>query len=233
MSIRMLRTLIAVADHGTFSAAADAVFVTHAAVSQQMKTLESEWQLSLFDRTKRTPELTPVGRALVQKAREVVHAYDNMVPSVTSDSWLKGELTLGAVPTALTGLVPFSVAMLKRDYPDLHVRVVPGLANEMLLQIDRGALDAAIVTRPHVVHPRHMWMDIAVEPLELIASRDIPSDDPLVLLRNNPFIRYSREAYVGEIIENWLQERSINVTDSMELANLDAIASMVLANLGV
>lgn len=233
MSIRMLRTLISVADHGTFSAAADAVFVTHAAVSQQMKALEAEWQLSLFDRSKRTPELTPVGRALVQKAREVVHAYDNMVPSVTSGAWLNGELTLGAVPTTLTGLVPLSVAMLKQDFAGLHVRVVPGLANDLIRQVDRGTLDAAIVTHPHMVHPKHMWKSIATEPLELLAARELDSDDPIELLKSNPFIRYSRETFVGEIIENWLQEKGIEVTDSMELANLESIGSMVLANLGV
>ncbi len=233
MTIRMLRTLVAVADHGTFSAAADAVFVTHAAVSQQMKALEEEWQLALFDRTRRTPELTPIGRAIVAKAREVVRAYDGLVPSVVDGDWLNGELTLGAVPTALTGLIPFAVAMLKEDHADLHVRVVPGLASDLISQVERGALDAAVVTRPHAVQARHAWRDIAEEPLELIAAPDTPDVDPRLLLRTRPFIRYTRQAIVGAVIEDWLQVEGIEVNESMELGNLESIASMVLADLGV
>ncbi len=233
MSIRMLKTLIAVAENGTFSAAADEIYVTHAAVSQQMKALEEEWNIGIFDRTKRTPELTPVGRALVAKAREVVNAYDNIVPSIVGDDGLSGNLVLGAVPTTLTGLVPFAISMLKRDYPDLHVFVVPGLTTDLALQVERGTVDAAIVTEPNVLQAVQSWREIAVEPMELLASLETDSDDPIYLLENNPFIRFTRDAVVGGKIENWLRAKQIKVTDSMELVSLESISSMVLCNLGV
>jgi DNA-binding transcriptional LysR family regulator len=197
-----------------------------------MKALEDEWQVQIFDRSKRTPQLTPVGHALVARAREIVAAYDGIVPSVLGDDF-RGELTLGAVPTTLTGLVPFAVAMLKDDRPGLHVRVVPGLTIEIAAQVERGAMDAAITTRPPVMPKGHEWHLIAEEPMELLASRESESDDPAELLRSNPYIRFSRRAVVGAMIEDWLQRRGIAVTESMELESLEAISSMVYANLGV
>ncbi len=233
MSIRMLRTLIAVDEHKTFSAAAEAVFVTHAAVSQQMRALETELKVTLFDRSKRTPELTPLGRAVVAKAREVVRAYDAIVPSVLGDAGLQGEIALGAVPTTLTGLVPLGMTLLRQRLPDLHVRLHPGLSLPVLTQIERGALDAAIVSRPDILPRDIVPLEIADEPLQLLASQDTVSDDPLELLRTQPFIRFNRDAVVGSLVEAWLQKNGLRITERMELQGLDAISSMVYANLGV
>lgn len=233
MSIRRLRTLIAVDEHATFSAAADAVFITHAAVSQQMRTLEAEWQVALFDRSRRTPQLTPVGRALVARAREIVRSYDTIVPSVLGDEGFRGEILLGAVPMTLTGLTPLSVRILKRHYPDLHVRIFPGLTTQLVAQVDRGAVDAAILSRQRPLPPDIDHADIALEPMQLLAPQDVTSDDPLELLALYPFIRFSRDAVVGSLIDTWLQESGIKVSATMELEGLEAISSMVLAGLGV
>jgi DNA-binding transcriptional LysR family regulator len=233
MSIRILRTLIAVNDHKTFSAAADAVFVTHAAVSQQMRTLEEKWGVTLFDRSKRTPELTPLGRALVAKAREVVRAYDQLLPSVLGDDGVSGEISLGALPTTLTALVPSAMSLLMQDYPQVHIRLFPGLTTPLISQIQRGALDAALVSRPQTLSPDLEFREVAREPVQLLASLKTESDDPFDLLARHPFIRFNREAVVGHMIEAWLQTRNIKVNETMELDGMEAISSMVFANLGV
>ena len=106
MSIRHLRTLLAVRDHGSFSAAGDAVLITHAAVSQQMKALELSWNIALFDRRPRSPQLTPLGHAFAAKAEAVVRAYDHMLAGIIDGADFDSDLGLGAVPTTLTGLVP-------------------------------------------------------------------------------------------------------------------------------
>ncbi|MEO0761917.1 MAG: LysR substrate-binding domain-containing protein, partial [Pseudomonadota bacterium] len=233
MSIRMLRTLIAVEEHRTFSAAADAVFVTHAAVSQQMRALEAEWGVALFDRSRRTPELTPLGRALVTRAREVVRAYDALVPSVMGEEGLGGELSLGAVPTTLTGLAPLAMALLRARAPALHVRLFPGLTIALVAQVARGRLDAAVISHPGAL-PRDLEaVEVAEEPLELIAAAGAEGADPLALIRSRPFIRFNRDAVVGGMVEGWLQAHGLEVDECMELEELEAISSMVFANLGV
>ena len=146
MSIRLLKTLVAVADHKTFSAAADAVFITHAAVSQQMRTLEADLGISLFDRSRRTPELTPLGRAVVARARKLVEDYDTLVPSVLGDDGFSGEIVLGAVPTTLTGLTPLSMSILRAKYTDLRVRIHPALTGGLLAGLDRGTVDVGLLS---------------------------------------------------------------------------------------
>ena len=233
MSIRLLKTLVAVADHKTFSAAADAVFITHAAVSQQMRTLEADLGISLFDRSHRTPELTPLGRAVVARARKLVFDYDNLVPSVLGDDGLTGEVSLGAVPTTLIGLAPLGMSILRAKFPDLRVRIRPALTSALLSGIDRSNFDVAIITKPVLMPPGMAFLPIADEPLHLITSQQLTETDPIRILETHPFIRFNRDAVVGTVIETWLQESGIRVTEAMELENLEAISSMVHADLGV
>ena len=78
MSIRNLRTLVAVADRGSFAAAARAVGLTQSAVSMQLRGLETELGTELFDRTRRPPVLNDHGKLLVRRAREIVQLYERM-----------------------------------------------------------------------------------------------------------------------------------------------------------
>ena len=233
MSIRRLKTLIAVAEKGTFAAAATATFVSHAAVSQQMKTLEDELGVAIFDRSRRSPVLNQHGRNLVAKARDVVHGYNNMVSSVHDDDGVVGELMFGAVSTCMTSLVPRVVGMLKQRYPRLHVRVVPGLSAELQIQVERGYLDAAVLSEPPFLPGGLSWRAFAEEPLILLASLEEESDDPEWLLESRPFIRFNRRAWLGRQIDEWLQANKLNVREGMELDTLESISSMVFYQLGV
>ena len=229
MSIRALRTLIAIDNEGSFTAAAKAIHVSHAAVSQQMRSLEEQWQVALFDRSKRTPEFTPVGRAVLEKARQVVRSYDDLLPSILGDVGVRGEFRLGAVPTTLTGLLPAAMSGLKQSMPMVQFGVFPGLTHQLISQVDKSQVDAAIISRPQILPRGSRFLAVAAEPLQLVATPGDENRTPLEMLASKPFIRFSRDALVGSLIEQWLQRQGLKVRESMELQGLQAIASMVLA----
>ena len=233
MSISLLKTLIAISEQGSFSAAASTVNVSHAAIGQQMKRLEESLHVALFDRTKNTPQLNQLGKALVPKARDIVHAYDTLLDDLTGEAQWFGELTLGAVPSTIRGLVPLSIKALIPNHPKLHIRVVPGLSASLLEQVERGALDAAILSQPAAVAANLSWQPIVEEKLVLITAAEVRDEDPIQLLRKMPYIRHTRQAAFGMLSEAWLGSHNIAVNTSMEMESIESVTSMVAHNLGI
>lgn len=233
MSLTLLRTLVAIADQGSFAAAADQVCVSQAAVGQQMRKLEDLLQTQLFDRSERSPRLNASGLSLVPRARAILIDYDQMVDDLIGEARLYGELSLGVVQSTMRELVPRVLKQLVETYPQLHVRVVPGLSEELAEQVERRGLDAAILATAGHLDPVFDWRPFATEPLVLIAAPEVIETDADKLLRSRPFIRHSRRATVGQLADQWLGKAGYSVDATMELDSLESVASMVAHDLGV
>ncbi len=233
MSIQLLKTFVAISEQGSFSAAADKVFITHAAVGQQMKRLEESFDVILFDRSEKSPRLNQLGQALVPKAQKLINDYENLFAGLIGDAQFIGELTLGAVPTTIRELIPRSIKRLMENYPDLYIRVVPGIGGSLFDQVLRGAVDAAIISKPENIDKNLHWYPIAEEELVLVTSTKIGGDDPVKILREMPFIRHNRRAAAGLVVEQWLSQNKIEVRETMVTDSIETLTSMVTHNLGV
>ena len=233
MSISLLKTLIAISERGSFSAAADEICISQAAVGQQMKRLEENLNVTLFDRSQRTLTLNQLGKALVPKARDIVHAYETMLDDLVGGAAHFGQLTLGAVPSTTSIMVPMAIKRLVAAHPNLHVHVVTGLSDDLTDQVERGALDVAILSLKDKPSANMNWQPLAEEEMVLLASPQLSDDDPLQLLREQPYIRHTRRGAVGVLAEAWLSENNIPVRGTMELESLDSVVNMVSHNLGV
>lgn len=233
MSIRLFRTLVAISETGSFAGAAEKAFVTQAAVSQQMKRLEDELQMVLFDRTGRTPRLTPAADALVPQARDLIHRYDQLVASLQSKSVLAGDITIGAVPAVMGALVPRALKTLYGSFPGVHIKVVPNLSSDLLEMVERGTVDAAVMSKPPKLVSRFRWHAIADEPIMLGVSEKVVGEDPKQILTNNPYLRMAQRAWVGDVANEILDELGLSPGEAMELESLETIGSMIAHNLGV
>lgn len=231
MNIQQMRILIAVIDEGSFAAAGDAVGRSHSAVSLQIKALEQELGMILFDRLVRPPAPTAKAHALADHARKVVKLFD-ATEEVVTGQLIHGRLRVGAVPTVLSSFLPRALAELRTQHPDLSIDVHSGSSDQLADQLTHGALDIAICTKP----PREIealdWHHIAHEPLVVIAPADAAGDEK-TLLSSHPFIWFNRKTWAGSVIEAQLTARGIAVRSTMEIDSLDAIESLVREGLGV
>ena len=233
MSITLFRTLVAIADQGSFAGAADKVCVSNAAVGQQMRRLEDLLQVALFDRSRQPPRLNQLGLALVPKARELCRSYDTILDDLRGDAELIGDFTLGAVPSAIRGLIPISVKQLVDRFPKLHVRIVPGLTDALYEQVEDGFIDAAVISEPTRAAAAMQWCPVAEEELVLLTSPEVMETDPARILAAMPYIRHTRRASVGVLAESWLLRNGVTVREVMEMGSLENLISMVAHNLGV
>jgi molybdate transport repressor ModE-like protein len=178
MSLRAFRTLVAIAEHGSFAAAARAVNLSQSAVSTQMRGLEDELHVALFDRSTRPPALNEAGQALVGKARELIAAYEDIQSAVTSTGAVEGRIRLGAVGSTLTGVLPRVLTIIRERYPNLHIEIVSGFSEELLQQVGSRALDAAIVSDYDGGRRDLAWRPFLTEPLVMIAPPDAVEESP-------------------------------------------------------
>ncbi|MHB1304066.1 MAG: LysR family transcriptional regulator [Acidiphilium sp.] len=230
MSIRDLKTFLAIAETGSFAAAARAIYRTQSAVTAQMQALEERLGTALFDRTTRPPSLTAAGHAFVERAASVVAEYELLFAG--ENETLRGHLRLGVVPSVITGLAPRALAMLRARHPALHVEVSMGLSAELVNRVRRGTLDVALISDPLEPRLALRWSPFLREPMVLIAPIEAPTLGAQQLLATFPFIRYTRQAWVGQLIERLLRQKRLVVNETMMLDTLEAIIAMVHAGLG-
>ena len=232
MDVKLLYTVIAAADCGSFMEAGAALGLSVSSVSLHIRSLEEETGQVLFDRKSRPPVLTDEGRDFVRRAREVVAHWESLSDSLTRDP-ARGVLKIGAVHTTVAGVVPAALLRLQQDRPELNVQLTTDLSHQLEDKLHRLMLDCAIVNRPERIEADLAYEAIAREPLMLIAHRSVAGDDVRRILQDQPYVRFNRRARVAKIIEAELAKRRIRVTSHMEIETLDAVISLVRNALGV
>lgn len=234
MSLRALRTLVAIAQHGSFARAAEAVHLTQSAVSLHIRGLEEEFNAPLFDRSRRLPVLTDAGHLALERAREILALYDSIAADLGEDSELRGRLRVGAIHTALSGILPAALAALSGEHPHLRVNVLSGMSAELATRVEAGELDAAVTTEPVKPHPYGLVSTALYEEgFWIIAPRHLDGIDSRTLLQEQPFFRFDRRAWAGRTIERELRRMRLRVRTTMELDSQEALIQMVASGLGV
>ena len=233
MDTRFLQSFVTVAEHGSLAEAARRLNLTPAAVAQRIRALEAELGTALVVRSGRMVRPTEGGIAILDRARRFLGDIRDL-KTAAAGSTVAGELRLGAVSTALTGLMPDILLTLTRLHPGVEIYIEPGTSMELYRKVTDGTLDAAILIQPNFPVPKTCEFSlIRREKLLLIAPGATPTRDVRALLTTLPFIRYDRQHWGGRLADAYLRQSGLRPAERFELDSLEAIAVMVDRGLGV
>jgi DNA-binding transcriptional LysR family regulator len=147
MDLKQLQALTAIADHGSFSAAARALHTVQSNISTHVARLERELGVTLVDRS--TGSLTDEGIAVVNRARRIHGELEALAADVASlGDTVSGNARLGVIGTTARWLVPPLVDRMRTHHPDVRLVVVDATTTSLVPQLAAGALDLAVVNLP-------------------------------------------------------------------------------------
>lgn len=149
-SIKQLRYICAVAEFKHFSKAAEACFVTQSTLSAAIQELESQMGVVIFERSKKTVLITPLGERLLKQARLILGDVEDFVSLAKShDEALAGDIRLGVIPTVGPFLLPHLLKELRKTYKKLKLFLKEDLSATLYQQLLQGKLDLIILAFPY------------------------------------------------------------------------------------
>lgn len=237
MDSQRLRHFLAVVDHGGFTAAAHAVYVSQPALSLAVKELESELGVSLFVRSGRRVHLTAAGMALFEPARQVLRDLETGQAAVEAVAGLEGgNLTLASLPTLAADPLAPLVGSFRRRYPGVRIDLAaPEDASELFSIVASGTCELG-VTEAHGMPDTLESHPFGRQSLVLILppGTDHRTGDQIDLssLEGMPFVVAPRGTSTFRLLEEGFAAVHRSPSVAVVTAQRDAIVPLVVAGAG-
>jgi DNA-binding transcriptional LysR family regulator len=173
MELRHLQALVAISDHGTFSAAADHLGTVQSNVSSHVARLERELSVALIDRS--NGHFTQEGEAVLARARRILSELDALVSDVAAcKDEVTGTVKVGMIGTTARWLAPQLMELAADRHPNLALMIAEGITTGLESQLADGQLDLAVLNFP--VHGKDLLSKLLFEE-DLVLV--VPADHPL------------------------------------------------------
>jgi LysR family hydrogen peroxide-inducible transcriptional activator len=174
MNIRDLKYLVAVARLQHFGHAAQSCHVSQPTLSGQIKKLEDELGVQLFERSNKKVKVTTVGEAVLEHAKKILELAETIreLAQVSHDPMV-GPLRIGMIPTVAPYLIPLILRSLKEQYPQTRFILSEDITEHLQRQLSNHEIDAAIIATP-VTNPDFDFVALYDEPFWLAHHRDDP-----------------------------------------------------------
>jgi DNA-binding transcriptional LysR family regulator len=232
LDIRFLESLVAIVETGSIAAAARRHDLTPAAVSQRIQALERHFRCALLLRSAHAVQPTEACLALLPRIRLLIRETHSLTGDLDT-SGLSGELRIGAISTALTGILPQALGQMSKQAPNIRLKIVPGSSHVLYEGVLSGELDGAVLVEPPFVVPKSLKVRrLRAEKLLLLSRYPVGKGQVDAAINSAPYIRYDPNAWGGRIAERYIADRKLQPEVFCDLDGLEAIAILVAQGMG-
>ncbi|MDB5850630.1 MAG: transcriptional regulator, LysR family [Rhodoferax sp.] len=235
--LQQLEAFIAVAERGSFRAAAEHIHLSPPALSRRIDKLEGILGARLFNRTTREVELTPLGRVFVERARAALDDLESAMLGITDLAASRsGRVTVACVPSAAIHFLPSVVKTFAERYPMIRIRVIDEAASQVLASVVAGESDFGISfmgsQMPDVeFEPIHTDPFVLAMPLahRLAQRKSVDWRE----LDSERLIAVARTSGNRQLLDDALAKAGINPAYRFEVSHIATLLGMVQAGLGL
>ncbi|MFZ3229812.1 MAG: LysR substrate-binding domain-containing protein [Pseudobdellovibrio sp.] len=176
MTLQQLKYILAIEQHLSFNLAADFCHVAQPSLSAQVKKLEDELGITLFDRsTSSGVRVTSIGRSILAHARSVLSEAQKLEDECSFfNKEVSGTLRIGIIPTISPYLVPHFINTVYKDYPQLELEISEDKTENLIHELHHGRIDAAILSTPKKAPENLIEKLLYYEPFTVYASQGHP-----------------------------------------------------------
>lgn len=236
MDVVQLKTLIHVAELGSLSKASDRLHVAQPALSRQIRQLEKELGVYLFERHGRGMEITAAGLEVLERATRIMNELESIRTSVAGGrAAFRGMVAIGTTPTIAEIVTVPLVQRIRDTHPDLSIRFSSAFSGYLLDWLQRGELELAISYDPQPLHtlriePVMMENLVLVGPPE--ARLNLDTAVSFAELANEQMVLPSPRHGLRKIMDQCALERGFKITTSVEADSFGAMIDLVRHGFG-
>jgi DNA-binding transcriptional LysR family regulator len=236
MDLGQLEAFVQLAEHRSFSRAAEALGLTQPSVTARIQALERDLGESLFDRNGRGVTLTEVGASFLPHVQRVLQALRDGRDAVRSVEKLElGTLRLGAAPTVSTYVLPGLLQEFRARYPGIEVSVRTEYSEQIVRMVLADEVQVGLERT--IVHPDVVTVPLYEDEVVLVASAGHPFAErrsvSIEEVGQRRLIMFNRGSGYYKLVDSALREAGVLVSPAMELDNMEATKKMVEQGLGI
>ena len=242
MELREIQTFIQAAQLKSFSKAAKELGYSQAAVTIQIKNLEEELGIHLFDRIGKQTVLTHQGTIFYNHAISIMNDLANAKASVKGTEELTGALTIGTIESICASLFPSLLEDFHRQHPNVKISIVLDSPDVLLDKMNKNVIDLVYLLDQQIYD--HKWEKVLEEPEDIVfvssashplaqKARDTHASLSLEELLQEPFLLTEKNASYRFVLDRYLAANDQTIEPYLEIGNTEFIIQQLKNNAGL